>query len=424
MTMQPIAASAPSVNIIQQLARTGRRPRNPVHSWNIRAKPWTIQPICIAPVVPGETLKNAMYQARVVTDPIKNPLIGWWTEYFWFYVKLRDLDGRDTFTAAFLDADNNMSALNSAAKVDTYHYASALDFAQMCLERVTKEYFRDEGEAYDAGGPGVISGMPIAKAMPPKSHWLDSGMLDTNTGSTDVFQDPHYDVQIAAYQAQYDRMRAMRMIDMTFDEFLGTWGVSVRQDEQQHIPELLRYHREWTYPANTVEPTTGVPSSAASWAVSDRLDKDRFFREPGFIFGVTIARPKIFLSNQRGAGVHMLDDPEAWGLPILGDQPWTTLRKFVSTAGPLSNQGASPANDYWIDVRDLFTYGDQFVNFDLAATDAGLVPLPKAGMQKAYIADADRTALFADAVTKNLVRQDGRIDFSIMGPPQTTVDHT
>lgn len=416
----------PVATVVQQ-ATTSRRNRYPKHSFQVRHAPWTIQPFCIAPVIPGETLTRAMYQSRVVTDPIKNPLIGWWTEYYWFYVKLRDLNERDILTEMMLDPAQSVAALNSAANVATYHSASAPDFVAMCLRRVVEEYFRDEGEPYDAGGPGVIGGMPIAKCVGPRSNWMDSVALDTALAAKadNDLQNPNHDGDngMAQYQAAYDRMRQMRMIDMTFDEWLETFGVRVRTDEQQHIPELIRYHREWSYPANTVEPTTGVPSSAVSWAVSDRIDKDRYFREPGFILGVTVARPKIYFSNQKSAAVELMAKPEAWMPALLSEEPWTSLQKVVATDGPLRGLGASPANDYWVDLRDLFLYGDQFLNFALTETDAGLVALPKAGMQKHYALAADREALFA-AASKSLVRQDGVVDFVIKGPPLTTIDHT
>lgn len=416
-------ARSVSMEALNQLPRTGRRLRRPAHQWQVRHQPWDLQPMVIAPVQPGETLKQAVYQARVVSDPVKSPIVGWWVEYYWFYVKLRDLEVRDTITEMMIDPAVNLTAIQTAAKASTYHYASAVDFVDLCMKRITEEYFRDEGEEAAAGGPGLISGLYQAKASPPKSNWLDSATADANTGSANVLTDPHYDVQIAAYQAAYDRMRAARMIDMDFDDWLGTFGINVRMDEQKHVPELLKYHREWTYPANTVEPTTGVPSSAASWGVSDRLDKDRFFREPGFIVGLTCARPKIYLSGLRGAGVHMLDTAEAWLPALLGDQPWTSLRKYIATAGPIANQGASPAGDYWVDVRDLYLYGDQFVNFATTETDAGFVSLPRAGMEKRFVDQASKTALFTTA-TKNLVRQDGVVNFSIMGSDLTTKDHT
>lgn len=414
--------SAQVAQIVQNLTTTSRKTRKPKHSWQVSHKPWTIQPICIAPVMPGDTLTSALYQSRVVTDPVKNPLVGGWIEYYWFYVKLRDLDARDTITNLMLDPAANLSSLHTAAKADTYHYAASVDWAQLCLNRVVKEYFRDEPEAYDAGGPGVVEGMPLAKVVSPGENWLDSAINQATTGNPNNLQDPHDDVQIAAYQAAYDKMREMRMIDMDFDDWLGTFGISVRKDEQKHIPELLRYHRDWTYPANTVEPTTGVPSSALSWAVSDRLDKDRFFREPGFIFGVSIFRPKIYLGNQQGAAVHMLETAESWLPAMLGDQPWTSLRKFTSGTGPITGQAATPGGDYWVDVRDLFLYGDQFINMTRDGA-ANAVALPGSGFLKAYVTEAMRTGLFMTA-GKNLVKQDGVINFTIKSSPMVATDQT
>lgn len=419
-----INASTVTMEMLQT-GRTSRKLRSPAHHWQVRHKPWEIQPFLIAPVQPGETMKGAMFKSRVVSDPVKNPLIGWWIEYYFFYVKLRDLDARDTITQIMIDPTKNLSTLTSAAKLDTYHYAGGVDWVDLCRQRVVKEYFRDEPEAYAGnGGFGVIGGVPLAKAVPPRANWLDSALNQADTGAPNDLQDPHYDVEIAAYQAAYDRMRAARMVDMTFDEWLGTFGVNVRKDEAQHIPELLRYHKEWTYPANTVEATTGVPSSALSWAVSGSLEKDRQFREPGFICGYTVARPKFYLGSQTGAAVHLLDTAESWLPPMLEDQPWTSLKKVLGgSAGPVALQAASPGGDYWVDVRDLFTYGDQFVNFALTETDAGLVALPRAGMKKDYVSLADRDALFTNGA-KNLVRQDGRIDLQIMGSHRTTVDRT
>lgn len=416
------------VAVVQQISKTDRRNRYPKHSFQVRHKPWTIQPFLIAPVIPGETLQRGLMQARVVSDPVVHPLIGWWVEYYYFYVKLRDLDIRDDLTEMMLDPSKVMTGINvAAANAATYHQANTPDFVAACLKRVTEQYFRDEGEAYDATG-SLISGLPLAKALPAKSNWLDSARMGTDLDAVEVnhLQNPAH-AQIEGYEQYveaYERMRAMRMVDMTFDEWLGTFGVSVRKDEQQHIPELLRYHREWSYPTNTVDPATGAPSSALSWSVSDRLDKDRFFREPGFIFGVTIARPKIYLSGQKGAAVNVLNTAESWMPAMLGDAPWTSLREFAGNAGPVAGVGADAADTYWVDLRDLFLYGDQFVNFDVAATDAGMVALPKAGMQKQYVSDADRNNLFRTAASANMVRQDGVIDLTIKGPPMTTVDQT
>lgn len=417
--------AANAVQVATAISKTERRNRSPKHTFQIRQKPWDIQPFLIAPVIPGETLTRGLMQARAVSQPIKNPLIGWWLEYYYFYVKLRDLDVRDDLVEMMLDPSKDMSSINvAAASASTYHAAATPDYVAACLKRVTEEYFRDEGETY--AGPGIVDGMPLAKALPKQSNWMDSvaTSADLEARADNDLQNPNHGAieGLDQYQEAYDRMRAMRMVDMTFDEWLGTFGVNVRKDEQQHIPELIRYHREWTYPSNTVDPTTGVPSSAASWSVSDRLDKDRFFREPGFIFGVSVARPKIYLSGQKGAAANMLNTAASWMPALLGDAPWTSLREFAGASGPLGGIGASPG-DYWVDMRDLFLYGDQFLNFATTETDAGIVALPKAGMAKSYVDNTDRNGLFVTAAA-NTIRQDGVIDLTIKGPPMTTVDQT
>ena len=76
----------PQVQIVQSLPQSGRVPRRPTHTWQVRHRPYVLQPFCIHPVLPGETLKEMFFQARVVTDPIKNPIIGWWLDHWWFYV--------------------------------------------------------------------------------------------------------------------------------------------------------------------------------------------------------------------------------------------------------------------------------------------------------------------------------------------------
>ena len=132
-----------SIKVVQELTRTGRRLRNPVHNWQVRAKPWVIQPICIAPVLPGETLKNILVQARIVTDPIVNGLVGWWTEQHWFYVKLRDLPTAiaSAYSELMITPGSVMTAVHSAAKTDTYHgYATSVDPTQACLEVVTDRF--------------------------------------------------------------------------------------------------------------------------------------------------------------------------------------------------------------------------------------------------------------------------------------------
>jgi hypothetical protein len=400
------------VQIVAPISSTGRILRRPQHTFQLRHRPYQIQPFAIAPVIPGETIKNALLQARVVSDPIKNPLIGWWYEMYLFYVKHRDMPDSAHFQRMVLEYGYDMTPVNAAAKPEHYHSGGTVDWVDQCMRAVVPHYFRDDGEAY---GVAMLGNLPAGKVQ--QNTWLDSALPDSqvvqgatvpagaNAGALDLLLQ------------QYQLMRDLKMTTMTYEEFLTSYGVRPTQAETPNKPELIRYVRDWNYPANTINPTDGSAASAMSWSIAERADKDRFFSEPGFIFGCAIARPKVYFSKQVGNGSQMLTDALAWLPAIMADDPQTSLKKFPKTAGPLAG---TPAEDYWVDVRDLLLYGDQFSNFGVVATDAGMVALPTTTMQKKYPSAADVDALFK-APAANLVRADGILSLTIAGNQR---DHT
>jgi len=173
--------------------------------------------------------------------------------------------------------------------------------------------------------------------------------------------------------------------------------------------------RDFSYPSNTVNPVDGSVASALSWSIAERADKDRFFAEPGFIVGITTARPKVYLGNQAGAVSGFLNNAYSWLPALLQDDPYTSLRKFTANNGPL----AVPT-DYWVDLRDLFMHGDQFVNVEMTPANLNVVTLPREAnvadeikLITDYASDADIEALFASTELTN-IRVDGRVDFSIL----------
>lgn len=401
-----VLAQGANVQTIQGLTMSGRKSRNPQHSWHTKQRPWTIQPIAIAPVLPGESLKNMIYQCRAVTQPIKNPLIGWWLEHYWFYVKHRDLDTPVDFENMMLQYGYDMTSRKSASSAIYYHVGSSINWAELCLKRVTEEYFRDEGDAWNNV---TIDGLPVAGVG--RENWYDS--LTDTTVMPDVAGGVTGNAQSiesldASYQ-QWEFMRANQLLDMSYEDWLSTYGIRKKQVEINK-PELLRYSRDWQYPSNTVNASTGVPTSAVSWAVSERADKVRLFREPGFIFGVQVARPKVYFNKQKGSLVDWMDSAFNWLPAIMSDAPHTSLKEFAAASGPL--QG-NTTNGYWVDLRDLFIYGDQFVNFAVTETDYGAVALPTTALQKKYPSNADADALFQAAAPANHVRTDGVVNLNI-----------
>lgn len=405
-----------------------RKLRRPQHTFNIREKAFQIVPFMIAPVLPGETLKNLLFQARTVSDPVLHPLIGWWKEFYFFYVKHRDLvldDVGEDLTNMMLSPTWTPAANTKDETSDGnwYHGASAsgnqINFVKQCYKACVTEYFRNDGEAWNS----YLIGSQYAAAQINGNNFLDSATLDSTMVSRDVDvegADANSTIQASEVDAamrQWELLRMQGLTNQTYEEYLMTYGVRPERI-QIHRPELIRYVREWTYPSNTVEPTTGVPSSALSWSISERADKDRYFREPGFIFGLSVSRPKIYLSRQRGTLTSFMNNVYSWLPATLRQDINTSWRKFAPATGPLKTDQAA---DYWIDFRDLFVYGEQFVNFTLgSAVGDGSLALPTTALQKRYPTEAMVNDLFVDNVNdvKVYVKSDGVVNLTIAGTIQ------
>lgn len=410
---------ATTPRLVTEMSRMKRVSRRPRHTFNLQTRPWQIQPFMIAPVLPGETLKNLFIQARTVTDPVKNPLIGWWLEHYFFYIKHRDLDGRADYVDMMLDIDKDMSAYDATAVPAYYEVASGIGWVGQCLKRVVEEYFRDKGETWNTVLIPASGGLPVAKVKTEET-WMDSLLPDSAFPTRDLDTETGDVLTAETFDRNYENwlfMRQQGMTQMTYEDYLQTYGVS-KNVVEPHKPELLRYLREWQYPTNTIDPTNGTPRSAVSWAIADRADKDRRFDEPGFLFGVQVARPKVYFANQRAHASTLLSNAFSWLPAIMRDDPGTSLREIATGAGPLGGV----AGNHWVDLRDIFMYGDQFINFDADSTGLVTINYPNSvqlplatTFQKKYAAEGDAAEMFVDEVTNRLIRSDGVVQCVILG---------
>jgi hypothetical protein len=398
---------------IVEAARTQRVNRHPQHPFQVRVRPWQIAPFFIAPVLPGETVRNILLQSRVLSDPVKSHLVGWWNEYYFFYVKHRDLGGRDSFSNMMLDPSQSLAAFNQAALVEYYHGTTTISWVKECLQRVTETYFRQDGDAWTNHAIGNLPGAQIKQT----NDWMDSVINDAaRVAAGDVNVDLNANAVITASEVdkalfQWQLLRSQGMTNITYEDYLASYGVRPGIEEA-HIPELVRYIRDWAYPASHVDPTTGNATSALSWKVVERADKDRYCKEPGFIFGVTVKRPKVYLSKQKGTVTDIMIDLYSWLPAVLRPEVEASFRKIAAVTPPLSIN----TDAYWVDLKDLFLYGEQFVNFALTEVDAGLVALPTAGLEKRFASSTDADALFAAAAPANQIREDGIVSLSVTGP--------
>lgn len=419
------ATARSSIQVVQasNVRQIRRTPRRPQHKFNLKAKPYEIVPFMIAPVLPGETLTNLLMQSRVVTDPIKNALIGWHQEYYFFYIKHRGLSDWDTtglLQSMMLDPTTDVSSLKAGANsVPFYTFKTGMNFVAKCLDAVVKEFFRDEDEALT---PNVEL---YPSAQIDQEQWYHSIKLESEAGDdmelpgVDELEELDILPGFTTQYAQWEIMRDAGITDLTYEDYLRSYGVDIPKTEDQGLapdvknkPELIRFVRDWKYPSNVVNPATGTPTSAVSWSIAERADKKRFFKEPGFVFGVSVTRPKIYMGNQKGAAVGMLQSAYSWLPAVLAGHDYTSIQETLDSAtdGILQNQ----AEDYWLDVKDLFLYGDQFVNHAMdAAANHGLA-LPTSTLDTKYPTDAMIESLFVTAGSE-YVRQDGVCHLDILG---------
>lgn len=384
--------------------RVGRRPK---HSFNINPDFWEIAPCVIAPVLPGETLQNVFIQSRVVTPPVKSRTVGWWLEYYLFYVPFRQMPDAANLLAMFIDPTTTLSA--TAAAAHRYYDGRGYDYVSQCLEAVVREWFRREGESWS--GFTIRSNRPAA-SLGIDAMWdslIDSTLLPDG-GALGSLQDDDIRAKMVLEYRRVLKESGGAGGQIDYEEVLASYGSILREAKKRDRPELVRYIRQWTYPTNSVEPTTGVPTTAASWAVEDKADKRRFFVEPGFLFGVQVIRPKVYLTNQTGNASVMLDRAQRWLPPMMDDVGMEKgLAEFTTTQGPFGKTTGGFTNGYWLDVRDLFNYGDQYL--DATAADANGVALPTVAQGIRYATQAIADALKTTAGSLNYC--DGSFQFTI-----------
>lgn len=341
--------------------------RSPRHEFYVRTFPWCLQPVAIAPVLPGDTLKNARIEYRAVTDPLDSKLLGWWNEMHVFYVKHRDIDaynGNTSYQDMVLQPNPTTTLASvSGGGYATYRINGRHDHVQECLNTVTAWFFRNEGEAPNAFTE-AFTGLPLQRLG--RNDWMDSLVETSVVGDVDLDVDLDGNDTVMASEVDAAMRQYMTLlqqgalVDMTYEDFLATYGVNPGR-QPINRPELLRSIRQWTQPSNTVTQGTGAVTSACVWSVSEAISKkDYFFKEPGFIFALTVSRPKVYRNRQTGAAVNMLDTAYSWLPSALAADQTVSLVALDTVSGAIPSVTAS-GGLFTADMRDLFVHGDQFL---------------------------------------------------------------
>lgn len=429
-----------------------RVPRRPQHRHFVSHHPYVLQPFMIAPVLPGETLKSLKMQCRCVTDPIKSRLVGWWLEHYYFYVPLTaflesvapgiDEDtgsltggGLSSMQTMLMDISSPLTGTGDAVISPPYSYTATdgYNFIEKCLFTVVDGFFRDADEGVLQNfADGLQPDMPIAKLRcndVTQSLFKASEIPAPASGVvlTDATIDPAELTELDTVYQTWLLLTQKGLIKKTYEQYLADFGVRTPEALPMASLELIRVSNEWQYPSNTVEPTTGVPSSAVSWSVQLSADKDRFIREPGFIFGVTCARPKSYRSYQAGSISSYLTTALDWMPAALKEKVHLSMKTFAATTGPYAS--VFPTSSYTVDMRDLFTHGDQYLS-DIGSTARANAlsiqdetdPLHYAHTYPVFAGATGVEGLFAGVTdATRLVHQDGMTSLHILG---TQLDHT
>lgn len=400
--------------------RIGRYPRHPFLSQEI---PFTLQPIMLARVLPGETLQNLYFETRVITDPILNPIIGWKKEYYFFYVKATDLM-LDVFKDMFVDPTNAEMAGHDevANKQQTYVAAGGVDWYAKALQRVCETYFRDEGEA--ASAYTASNGAYIVQHR--QNSFLDSLTDKDDMPEGEDISDATTAGDLDRLMDAFEMLRAMGIANMTYEDWLRSQGISI-PNKDENRPELIARFSDFQYPSNTIDPISGAPSSAVSWVFKNSENKRKFFKEPGFILGVSVTRPKIYLAGLAGAAAGFAQRAWDWMPSYVHNMPETSLKRFDVDTGPLGDR-TTQWDAYWLDMRDELLYGDQYQNMapfnpdlDDPAGAMHLFNLPDASGNWKYPTEADTKSIFVTPASAFYVRQDGYVSLNIKG---VQVDYT
>lgn len=410
------------LSIASSAAEKTRVPRYPVHDFHGRTMPYQIQPIMIAPVLAGETMKNLTTQMRVVTNPVRNRLIGWWNDTYYFYVKLRDLKGipEQDIKDMLMDLGYDIKTDHGSAAAAVYYHNSGVNWLKHCLDQIVLHYFRSGDDPVSIA---QLGGLPLAAVKNRKG--IEDSLIATVSLEDEVIdQTPTSDISMNALstlEQTWLLMKNAQLTDMTFEDYIEQFGVRQKKGDELGEPELLRIFSEWAYPTNTIA-DDGSASSALSWTISGRADKDRMFKEPGFLVGVNVSRPKVYFGNQKGYAAHLLDNALAWLPATLKEQVWSSLKDVPQATGIYST--IYPSAGYTLDVRDLFVHGDQmlFNSTDATtATDINIhsLPLATSGKDK-YPAQSDIQNLFAGA-SGGTIEIEGTTRLTILG---TQLDHT
>lgn len=309
-------------------------------------KPFGLYPLMIHPVLPGETLEHFQTKVRVLSKPVKHPLAGAWLEHWLCYVKFTDLDralGDMFISDSYSTAGHTIAANNERF----FAKSGQIDWVGKCLRRIHAAYFAHANETVR-----LLDGVPQVKIS--AKSWYQNAIYQEAATVPNAASVETLEGQLSAFEM----MRQMSMTELTYEKYLEEYGVqSVRGGIGE--PEILRYARSWTMPTNTIEGSTGAPSSAWVWSDDMKVDKPKRFEEPGFLIQLACVRPKMYMGNIASSMVGTMWGFADWFPAYNLEEPSAGAKSIVAADAVVTGHGVT---GIIYDHRDLLAHGEQFVN--------------------------------------------------------------
>lgn len=397
--------------------RINRTPNFPILG---QVKPYGLYPIFCHPVLPGETLQSANIKWRMVSSPVLHPLAGAWSETWLVYVKFTDID--PALGNMFISDTYSTTGFTASGDNERFFVKSGqIDWVRLATEKVYEKYFIGSEETYSR----TIDSVPMVKLN--NTSWYQNLRFqptDSAVPTTDA-------TDMYAHLQDWAALQHMGMTEMTYQKYLETFGVSPKNVDDT-APEILRYARSWTQPVNTVDPSTGAPSSAWYWSDDVKMEgKPKRFQEPGFVIALTTVRPKMFQKHIASSMVgnmwgfkdwypsYNLADPTAGVREIATDDPvfHATFRTYTGE------------DTLIYDHRDVLSHGEQFINntvtpihrIPFAAGMFGNDDSDNQDVRGEYPATADIDALFVSATaTDKFLTYEGLASLVVSGHIEDT----
>lgn len=396
---------------------TNRVGRYPKHPFLVQSLPFTLQPMQIARVLPGETLQNVKFESRMVSKPVLNSIIGWKQHFFLFYVRITDLLN-EAMKEMFVDPTNaEITTGVEAANAPVWYCAKGgVNWMKLATYRIAETWFRDDGET--ATQYQTATGIPMVQIK--QNSFLDS-LTDKDlmpegaaiSGATDAGD-------LERLMEAFEQLRALGIANMTYEDWLRSQGIAI-PGKDENKPELIAHWSDYQYPTNHIDTATGAPTSALSWVFNTGQRDPKFFPEPGFLVCLSVTRPKIYFGGLAGSACGFAKRAWDWMPSYVHDMPETSLKSFALDTGPLGDRTTN-ADGYFLDMRDELLYGDQWQNVAAFGADPAntyaqhLLALPTGTtIGWKYPTEAMAKGFFVDAVNNAYVSQDGYLSFSIKG---------